>query len=357
VPDTLVAPATVPVQALVRGAAVLGVGSALPEHVVANESIAERLGVSDGWIESRTGIAERRVAAPGDRLSDLAAQAGLDALARSGVAAESLDLVIVATSTADDAMPAAAPLVAGAIGATRAAAFDVDSACNGFLAAFGVACAQVESGRAAQVLVVGADLMSRLVNPDDKRTAALFGDGAGAVVVGSSTTGSRVGPTVMRSDADGASYIHAAGGPASLVMDGHETFKAAVARLSEVTLDALRLAGLTLRDVDLFVYHQANGRILSAVGERLALDPARVVNAIGLLGNTSAASIPLALAFAEREGSLRDGSRVLMAAFGAGFTWGATTLAWGAGDPLGTNPSPRAGDPLGANPSPGARDA
>jgi 3-oxoacyl-[acyl-carrier-protein] synthase-3 len=218
--------------------------------------------------------------------------------------------------------------VAGALGATRAGAFDVDAACNGFLSALDTATAQVESGRASQVLVIGADMMSRIVNPDDKRTAALFGDGAGAVVVAPSA-GARIGPAVMRCDATGAQYIHAAGGPASLVMDGHETFKAAVARLAEVTLDALRLAGLSLRDIDLFVYHQANARILVAVGEKLALDPARVVNAIGTLGNTSAASIPLALAAADREGSLRPGARVLMAAFGAGFTWGATTVTWG----------------------------
>jgi 3-oxoacyl-[acyl-carrier-protein] synthase-3 len=308
---------------------VIGVGAALPSRVVPNADIAARLGVTGNWIESRTGITERRVADPGERLSDLAARAGLDALDRSGVAPDSLDLVIVATSTADEAMPAAAPTVAGAIGATNAGAFDVDAACSGFLSAFDVACAQVESGRADSVLVIGADLMSRLVDPDDKRTAALFGDGSGAVVV-AAADGARVGPTVMRSDAAGGSFIHADGGPASLVMDGHETFKAAVARLAEVTLDALQLAGLTLRDVDLFVYHQANARILSAVGERLALDPARVVNAIGLLGNTSAASIPLALDAAERAGSLRPGARVLLAAFGAGFTWGATTLEWGA---------------------------
>lgn len=328
-PETLTAPRAAPAPPPLRGAAVIGVGAALPSAIVPTAEIAQRLGVTEHWIESRTGVSERRRAGADERLSDLAARAGADALARSGVDPASLDLVIVATSTADDAMPGAAPVVAGALGATAAGAFDVDAACNGFLSALSIASGQIESGRATSALVIGADVMSRLVDPDDRRTAALFGDGAGAVVVAPST-GHAIGPTLMRSDASGAGYIQAAGGVASLVMDGHETFKAAVARLAEVTLDALRMARLALHDVDLFVYHQANARILVAVGEKLGLEPSRVVNAIGALGNTSAASIPLALDFAERNGSLRAGTRVLMAAFGAGFTWGATTLEWGA---------------------------
>jgi 3-oxoacyl-[acyl-carrier-protein] synthase-3 len=296
--------------------------------VAPNSEIAARLGVSEHWIESRTGVRERRRASEGDRLADLAAAAGRDALERADVGADSLDLVIVATCTADQPVPATAPLVAGMLGATRAGAFDVNAACTGFLTALDLACAQVESGRAERVLVIGADLMSRLVDPDDRRTAALFGDGAGALVVDAAL----LGPTVLHADATGAQYIHSSYEPASLYMDGHETFKAAVSRLSEVTLEALDAAGLTAADIDLFVYHQANARILTAVGERLALPPERVVNAIGTLGNTSAASIPLALAAAERDGSLKPGMRVLLAAFGAGFTWAATTLTWGGGD-------------------------
>ena len=305
------------------------VGVALPSRVVPSSEIAARLGVSDHWIESRTGVRERRFASDGDRLCDLAAAAGADALQRAGVEADSLDLVIVATCTADAPMPATAPLVAGVLGGTRAGAFDVNAACNGFIAALDVACAQVEAGRAERVLVIGADLMSRLIDPDDRRTAALFGDGAGALLVDRTWL---LGPTVLGADAAGATYIASGYERASLRMDGHETFKAAVAHLADVTLEALAAAGLTLADVDLFVYHQANARILSAVGERLELAPERVVNAIGTLGNTSAASIPLALAAAEREGSLVRGSRLLLAAFGAGFTWGATTLTWGGGD-------------------------
>jgi 3-oxoacyl-[acyl-carrier-protein] synthase-3 len=312
---------------------VTAVGSALPAHVVPSATIAERLGVTERWVESRTGVSERRLAAPDERLADLATRAGATALQRGGVDAASIDLVVVATCTADEAVPAAAPLVAGALGATRAGAFDVNAACTGFLAALDLACAQVESGRAANALVIGADIMSRLVNPSDRRTAALFGDGAGAVLVEGSASEARVGPTVLRSDATGAPHIRtAAHARESLEMDGHETFKAAVASLAQVTSEALAAAEQDLADVDLFVYHQANARILSAVGEKLGLPPAKVVNAIGTLGNTSAASIPLALAAAERDGRLVPGTRVLLAAFGAGFTWGATTLTWGAPD-------------------------
>jgi 3-oxoacyl-[acyl-carrier-protein] synthase-3 len=314
----------VPEAVATRGA----VGVALPSRVVPTSEIAARLGVTEQWIESRTGVRERRFAAPGDRLADLAAAAGRDALERTRVGAESLDLVVVATCTAEQAMPATAPVVAGLLGATNAGAFDVNAACTGFLVALDLACAQIEAGRARRVLVIGADLMSRVVDPDDRRTAALFGDGAGAMVV----DGAWLGPTVMGCDAAGAPAIRSGYTPASLYMDGHETFKAAVARLAEVTLDALAAAELPLGEIDLFVYHQANGRILSAVGERLRLPPERVVNAIGTLGNTSAASIPLALAAAERDGSLKPGACVLLAAFGAGFTWGATTLTWGATD-------------------------
>jgi 3-oxoacyl-[acyl-carrier-protein] synthase-3 len=314
---------------LLRGAAVTAVGSALPARVVPSTAIAERLGVTERWIESRTGVSERRFASCDERLSDLAARAGLDALQASGLDPASLDLVIVATCTADEAVPAAAPLVAGALGATRAGAYDVNAACTGFLAALDLACAQVESGRAANVLVIGADIMSRLVNPTDRRTAALFGDGAGAVVI-TAAGSARVGPTILRSDATGAPHIRSeAHERETLQMDGHETFKAAVTRLAEVTLEALATTDQEPADIDLFVYHQANARILSAVGEKLGLPQEKVVNAIGSLGNTSAASIPLALAAAARDGRLTPGTRVLLAAFGAGFTWGATTLTWG----------------------------
>jgi 3-oxoacyl-[acyl-carrier-protein] synthase-3 len=334
VPEALATPRPAPAltRPLLRGATIVAVGAALPEHVVTTSEIAERLGVTDRWIESRTGVRERRLAMPGERLADLAARAGRDAVERAGVDAESVDLVIVATCTAEQPVPPTSPLVAGLVGASRAGTLDLNAACTGFITALDVACAQVESGRAERALVIGADLMSRIVDPDDRRTAALFGDGAGAVIVDPTTVAAGIGPTVMGSDSTGAWYLHATHEPASLVMDGHETFKAAVARLAEVTLDALAAADLTAGDIDLFVYHQANARILTAAGERLALAPGRVVNVIGTLGNTSSASIPLALAAAERDGTLKPGARLLLGACGAGFTWGATTLTWGSDD-------------------------
>jgi 3-oxoacyl-[acyl-carrier-protein] synthase-3 len=226
-------------------------------------------------------------------------------------------------------MPAAAPLVAHALGATRAGAFDVGSACTGFLSALSVATAQIEAGRAQVALAIGADLMSRITDPDDRSTAAVFADGAGAVVLEATGEDSKIGPIVLGADGAGADHIHVGRSGGKIRMSGHETFREAVARLTLSTLQAVKAAGVKLQDIDLFVYHQANGRILSAVGERLGLVPERVVDCIAEYGNTSAATLPLALAFSEREGLLAPGDRVLLGAFGAGFTWGATVIEWG----------------------------
>jgi 3-oxoacyl-[acyl-carrier-protein] synthase-3 len=327
-PETLAGPRPAASRERLRGAAIEGLGIALPAHTVPNAPIAARLGVTDGWIESRTGISARHVAAYDESLTELAAAAGRQALGRAEIDPADLDLVVVATFTQDQLLPNAAPLVAHALGASAAGAFDVGSACTGFLAALDGATAQVETSRADRALVIGAELATRFTDPDDRRTAALFGDGAGAVVVGPSPAPGRIGTAVLRSDGSGAAHIRVERADALIRMDGHETFKAAVARMAEVTLEALRADGLTPGDVDLFVYHQANARILAAVQERLGLDPGRVVNAIGTLGNTSAASLPLALAAADPE----PGTRILLAAFGAGFTWGATTVTWGGAD-------------------------
>jgi 3-oxoacyl-[acyl-carrier-protein] synthase-3 len=324
-------PAAAAVPAL-RGAAIEALGTALPERAVPNAELAGRLGVAEGWIESRTGVRERRVSPPDQSLVDLAAEAGRAALQRAGLDAGSIDLVVVASLTQDDLLPNAAPLVAGELGARRAGAFDVGAACTGFLTGLALASAQVEAGRADHVLVVGAEQMSRVLDYDDRRTASLFGDGAGAVVVGPAPAPGAIGPALLRADGSGGHHIRIARDEGVVRMDGHETFKAAVTRLSEVTVDALDAAGLATGDVDLFVFHQANSRITAAVGERLGLEAERVVDAIGPIGNTSAASLPLALAVAERDGRLVPGARVLLAAFGSGFTWGATTLSWGGGD-------------------------
>ena len=310
-----------------RSAGVLGCATALPETVVDSAAIAARLEVPESWIVSRTGIRSRRVLGQGERLSDLAAAAGAAALARAGVEAAELDLVVVATMTADETAPNAAPLVAYALGAERAGAFDVGAACTGFLAALASGAAWIEAGRAGLVLVIGADAMSRVTDPEDRQTAALFGDGAGAVVMGAGQGGG-LGPVIMRHDGAHAEVIRVTRDRRVVEMQGQETFRHAVNRLVEVVPQAAQAAGLSLDEIDVFAFHQANGRITRAVGARLGLVSERVVDCIADQGNTSASTLPLTLARAEADGRLRPGARVLMAAFGAGFTWGGAVLWW-----------------------------
>jgi 3-oxoacyl-[acyl-carrier-protein] synthase-3 len=310
-------------------AGIVGLGSALPERIVPNAEINAAIGVEDDWIVRRTGIRERRYAPPGARLAELAAAAGAAALADAGVVGESVDLVLVATCSQDSVMPNAAPQVAHALGALGAGAFDVGSACTGFLSALAVARAMLLSGAANTALVIGAEIMSRHVDPHDRNTAALFGDGAAAMVVTAGAPG-ELGPVTLGSDGAHAQLIVADRETQLLAMDGHETFKQAVRRLAEASRAAADAASVALGDLDLYVYHQANTRILASLAERLALDPARVVDTIAALGNTSAASVPLALEQARRDGRLRPGMRVLLAAAGSGFTWGASDIEWGA---------------------------
>jgi 3-oxoacyl-[acyl-carrier-protein] synthase III len=311
------------------GAAIASVAVRVPETVVSNAEIAERIGVSDDWIVRRTGIKSRHVAEPQERLATHAIDAAALALERARVTPADVDLVLVATTTADEVMPNAAPLVAHGLGAVRAGAFDIGAACTGFLSALSVGVAQLEAGRGTCAVIVGVDFMSRITDPDDRATAAVFADGAGAVVLRATGYPGRIGPIVLGADGAGADHIFAERAGGMIRMRGHETFREAVARLTLSTLQATRAAGMRLEDIDLFVYHQANGRILSAVGERLNLPPNRVVDCIGQYGNTSAATLPLALAFSEAEGRLAPGDRVLLGAFGAGFTWGATVVQWG----------------------------
>ncbi|MFL5828567.1 MAG: beta-ketoacyl-ACP synthase 3, partial [Solirubrobacteraceae bacterium] len=293
---------------------------------------AASLGISEEWIVSRTGIRERRRARPDERLTDYATRVGADALEQAGVDAADVDLVIVATMTQDELTPNTAPLVAHALGAERAGAFDVGAACTAFMSGLSLGAAQIESGRAEIVLLVGADFITRITNYEDKRTAPLFADAAGAVVLGPGG-GERgvIGPIVLGSDGSHGQTICATHAERKLTMDGPEVFRHAVARMGTVTLDAVQRAGLALEDIDLFVYHQANARITRALGERLGLPVERVVDCIETLGNASAATLPVALATAQRDGRLQPGSRVLVSAFGAGFTWGGGVLEWGSG--------------------------
>jgi 3-oxoacyl-[acyl-carrier-protein] synthase III len=317
-------PRRVPVEV----AGIAAVASALPERVVPNAEVAERLGVAPEWISSRTGVQERRVAAPGETLVDLSERAARGALGLAEIDAADLDLVLVATFTADELLPHASPQLADRLGATPAGAVDVGAACNGFLSSLAFASAQIEARRADAVLVVGADLMSRIVDRDDRATAGLFGDGAGAAVLTAGGPGA-IGPILLRADGAAARTLTASHAERLLRMDGRETFRRAVAALARVTVEATAASGLELSEPDLFVYHQANSRILAAVGQRLGLDPARVVDSVARVGNTSAASLPIALTEAAADGRLRPGTRVLLAAFGAGFSWGGGVIEWG----------------------------
>ncbi len=316
--------------ASIAPAGIASVAAALPDRVVSNDAIGARLGVDSEWIQSRTGIVERRHAAPDVTLTDIAADAARLALERAGVEAANVDLVLLATSTPDHRVPNAAPLVAERLGARAAGAIDVGAACTGFLSALDLAAGAIRSGRHRVVLVIGAELMSRVVDFDDRRTAGLFGDGAGAAVVTPGGAG-EIGAIRLRADGGGADAIVATQIENVVRMDGRKTFRNAVARLAEVTGEVAADAGIGVDEIDLFVYHQANGRILAAVGERLGLDPDLVVDSISNHGNTSAASVPIALDDAVAAGRIGPGSRVLLGAFGAGFTWGGGLIEWGRG--------------------------
>ena len=311
------------------GAAIAGLGVSLPPTVVPNAAIAERLDIDDHWIHKRIGVLERRVAQPGERLTDLALAAARAALLDAELEPAALDLVLVGTFTQDEILPNAAPLVAAALGAAKAGAVDLGAACMGFLSGLSLGAAYVEAGRATHVVVVGAEMLTRYLDPLDRRTAPLIGDGAGAVVISAASAPGRIGASVMRANDCSRDLVFMTRAEMTLRMDGQQTFIHAVENLVDVTGEAIAAAGIQLNDVDLFVYHQANARITRAVGERLGLPVERVVDCIERIGNTSAASIPLALAEARCDGRLHEGAIVLLAAIGAGFTWGATIVRWG----------------------------
>jgi len=322
-------PAVAPGRADATYAGVAGLGAYLPPVAIASDEIGSRLGVEDGWIERRTGIRSRRRADDGVRVTDIASAAARAALADAGVDAADVDTVLVATLAPDEATPNAAPQVAYAIGAAGAGAMDVGAACTGFVSGLTIGAALIESHRSRNVLVVGAEILSRYLDGDDRSTAGLFGDGAGAVLL-TPRDEAAVGRSVLGSDGAAAPYIIVPPSTGMIRMDGHETFKRAVRTLVANTVETVAANGLELDDIDLFVLHQANSRIVRAVREALDLRDERVLDVIAEVGNTSAASIPLALATARERGVLRDGSRVLLSAVGAGFTWGGLVVEWGA---------------------------
>jgi 3-oxoacyl-[acyl-carrier-protein] synthase-3 len=321
-------------QAAPRRAAIMSVAAELPAGRITNAELAERFGVSEDWILSRTGIRERSHAAPEERLSDYATRVAATALERAAVAPADVDLVLVATTTPDELQPNVAPIVADGLGTPGAGAFDVGSGCTGFLSALAMVTAQIETGRAERAVVIGADFITRINNYDDRRIGPLFADGAGAVVVGPAAGNGEggsgvVGPIVLGSDGSEAMTIVVRNDERLIHMDGPEVFRHAVNRMSEVTHTVLERAGLRTEDIDLFVYHQANARITRSLGERLSLPAEKVVDVIENFGNSSTATLPLGLQSAVDDGRLRPGALVLLSAFGSGFTWGAGVVRWG----------------------------
>jgi 3-oxoacyl-[acyl-carrier-protein] synthase-3 len=323
-------------------AVVAGLGSWLPPRSIDNAELAVRFDTTDEWIRSRTGIRRRRVIVPGMSTADLATEAGARAL-KSALNPE-VDAVVLATSTPDYSCPATAPDVASRLGLTGAAAMDVSAVCTGFVYGLATGAGLISAGIAARVLVIGADCFSTILAPDDRTNTAIFGDGAGAVVVraGEPEEPGALGPFSLGSDGTLVDLLTVpAGGsrqrgtgrdaPAAgqyLRMKGRSVFRHAVLRMAQGAREALAYAGWDRDDVDRFVGHQANIRVLNAVADALGLDRARTVSNIDAVGNTVAASIPLALADAVRDGRLVAGHRVLLSAFGGGLTWGATTLRW-----------------------------
>jgi 3-oxoacyl-[acyl-carrier-protein] synthase-3 len=311
------------------GAAITGIAGTLPPGILTNQDLAARFHATEDWIFGRTGIKARHVVGPSDSAASLALSAGAKALEHADVAPAELDLVVVATVTSDYRFPSTACLVQSGLGASRAGAFDVGAGCAGFLYALSVAAAQVEAGAALRVLVCGVDILSRITDYDDPKTCVLFGDGAGAAVVEAVDGPTKLGPFTLRSDGSQPELLYASRDEDLIRMDGREIFRRAVDGMATTVADVVARAGLALSDIDLLVAHQANGRILTAVAQRLGVTADKVASNIAEVGNTSAASIPLALADSDEAGMLHEGDLVVITAFGAGLVWGAGLVRWG----------------------------
>ena len=318
---------------------VLGCGSYLPQHVLTNQDLAKKVDTSDEWIVQRTGIRERHVAAPGEHTSDLALAAARAALADARIDPQTVDLIVLATSTPDNTFPATAVSVQAGLGLTHGAAFDLQAVCSGFVYALATVDGMLRTGAFKRALVIGAETFSRILDWTDRGTCVLFGDGAGALVLeGQTQPGTREDRGILtshlRSDGRHKMRLYVDGGPSStgtvghLRMEGREVFRHAVAMITDVVEDAFKATGYSAADVDWFVPHQANRRIIDGSAHKLGIDPAKVIVTVDRHGNTSAASIPLALAVAVADGRIRPGNLVLLEAMGGGFTWGAVMLRW-----------------------------
>jgi len=323
----------------VRRSVVLGCGSYLPNQVLTNADLARKVDTSDEWIVQRTGIHERRIAAPGELTSHMAVHAARAALAHARLDARAIDLIVLATSTPDNTFPASAVAVQSELGISHGAAFDLQAVCSGFVYGLSTADALLRCGAFTRALVIGSETFSRILDWTDRTTCVLFGDGAGAIVVEAQDQPGRrddrgVLTVRLRSDGRHKSKLYVDGGPSStgtvghLRMEGREVFRHAVAMITDVVEDAFKAAGYSVADIDWFVPHQANKRIIDGSAHKLGIDPAKVVTTVDRHGNTSAASIPLALADAVADRRIKRGDLVLLEAMGGGFTWGAVMLRW-----------------------------
>jgi 3-oxoacyl-[acyl-carrier-protein] synthase III len=318
---------------------VQGCGAYLPERVVTNDELAKKMDTSDEWIQQRTGIRQRHIAAEGEFTSHLATKAAQRALDAAGLKASDLDLIVLATATPNETFPATATVVQKELGMTRGAAFDLQAVCAGFIYAMSTADSLIKNGLAGTALVIGAETFSRILDWNDRGTCVLFGDGAGAVVLraeqGQGTSSDRgILANALHSDGRQHDILYVDGGPSStrttgfLRMEGKEVFKHAVVNMAAVVGEVLAKAGLTAADIDLLVPHQANKRIIDGTGRKLGLPPEKVVMTVDRHANTSAASIPLALDTAVREGRVRTGDLLLLEGIGGGLAWGASLVRW-----------------------------
>lgn len=318
---------------------VLGCGSYLPSRILSNDELARSVETTDEWIVQRTGIRERHIAAPGELTSDLAIHAARAAIANAHVEASSIDLIVLGTSTPDQTFPATAVTVQAGLGITQGAAFDLQAVCSGFVYALQVTDALLRSGLYKRALVIGAETFSRILDWNDRTTCVLFGDGAGALVLEAQEQPGTVNDrgiltTHLRSDGRHKAKLYVDGGVSStqtvghLRMEGREVFKHAVAMITDVIYDAFKATGTTAADIDWFVPHQANKRIIDGSAHKLGITPEKVVMTVDRHGNTSAASIPLALADAVADRRIKRGNLILLEAMGGGFTWGSALLRW-----------------------------
>ncbi len=318
---------------------VLGCGGYLPARILSNDELAKSVQTTDEWIVQRTGIRERHIAAAGEMTSDLALHAARAALANAHVEASSIDLIVLATSTPDQTFPATAVSVQAGLGITQGAAFDLQAVCSGFVFALSVVDALLKSGGFKRALVIGAETFSRILDWSDRTTCVLFGDGAGALVLEAqpqpgTATDRGLLTTHLRSDGRHKGKLYVDGGPSStqtvghLRMEGREVFKHAVAMITDVIYDAFKATGTSAADIDWFVPHQANKRIIDGSAHKLGIAPDKVVVTVDRHGNTSAASIPLALADAVADRRIKRGNLILLEAMGGGFTWGSALLRW-----------------------------